>query len=103
MTPPTFSPMGQIILEYEGFDAFLIPSSYRRKCITLYRDNETQTVKGVISFFIPEIGDPIAPNAAQKFIVDFKEDKINFQQVKFKVLDSTGHVSHYLEHVLEQK
>lgn len=47
--------------------------------------------------------DPISPNAAQKFIVDFQENKINFKRLKFKLITSCGTVMGYAEHDLMQK
>lgn len=87
------SSLPRIILEYEGMDAFILPKGIER----IASDGRIYRLHSLASL------EPISPNAAQKFIRDLEENKINFKELQFKVITSYGSVIGFLEHDLEQK
>lgn len=83
----------RIILEYEGIDAFVLPRGIEKIAF----DGRFYRLHSLASL------DSISPNAAQKFIQDLEEDRINFKELKFKLVASFGAVIGFMEHDLEQK
>lgn len=87
------SSLPRIIIEYEGFDAFILPCRGKANI----ENGKIYMLHSLCDL------DPISPNAAQKFIQDWQNDEINFKTLKFKLLDSTGNIHGYMFHDLEQK
>lgn len=97
----------RIVLEYQGIDAFVVPhSALDRRFVTWYREPgrpKKDGFKTVVSMVLPKLFYPISPSGSQKFIQDFEQNQVDFNAVKFKLIDQIGHIVGYMEHDLVQK